>query len=333
MFPRVFESILDLDKQTIYSLLSLSQHFSHPLKHNPNDHRKLSKNQNIFPHSLVTMFFEDSTRTKLSFLKAAQNLGFQWTDFPTQNSSINKGETLIDTLKNLEAMGHTVAVIRSRDNEILKPFLQNNPLKTLALINGGDGINEHPTQVLLDLWSLLTFANRDVKNGNHFSFDLGMLEGKTLGIAGDIIHSRVAHSWLKLAPLLKLNLVFFGPNEFIPEKLKSSHIQNKYEFLSTIDFLYLLRIQFERHEQLIKEPIEQFKKNYLPKYGFTFDEVKEFSEQTQKFCPIFHPGPTNPGIECDRKLLESPLFFGLWQVSRSIEMRMAILTKMTEDCF
>lgn len=297
-FPSLLESIDDLAFRQIEVLISRSNLF----KSNPS----LSIfNTNPKP-IIATFFLENSTRTKHSFAVAINKLGGHALDFDAETSSLKKGESLEETFLTLFHQGIALCVYRSNVNLQLSEFREQLPIK---LINGGDGVNEHPTQALLDLMTLIELAPQ--------------LVGKTITIIGDIIHSRVAHSLIKLLPQFGVKIILCGPVEYIGnEGLKNgvtiSHDRN--ESILKSDFIYLLRIQKERHISIEKNSIE----DYISHYGVTLKLLKSL----KKLIPVLHPGPANIGVEIDAELIKSSLYKGHLQVENSIPMRMAIIEAM-----
>ncbi len=298
-FPSLLESISDLDRTHIDSLLSRARHF----KDNP----QLSPLNTTPKPIIATSFLENSTRTKHSFAVAIRRLGGLYLDFNAETSSIKKGESLEETFLTLFYQGINLCVFRSSVSHQLSQFKENLPIK---LVNGGDGVNEHPTQALLDLFTLLELDPN--------------LNGKTLSIFGDIIHSRVAHSLIKLLPMYGIKVLLSGPTEYLPAASmlpKGVELSlDRYETIKRSDFLYLLRIQKERHAG---KPNAHFD-HYLDHYGVKLDLLKEL----KKTIPVLHPGPANIGTELDQALIRSSLYKGYLQVENSIPMRMAIIEAM-----
>ena len=307
-FPSVLESVNDLSNQQIVNLFTLAENLEQ-------DKVLLTQENSLKKPVIYTLFFEDSTRTKLSFAIAAKRIGAHYIDFPIQTSSMNKGENLEETLLTLKAQGADTVIIRSKETEVLHQFKNSPPLK---LINGGDGINEHPTQALLDFY----FINKTFKNKLH---------NFTVGIAGDIIHSRVAHSLIKLLLRFDIKVAIFGPKEFIPKDLHASLgknilvYDNKVSFIKNINLLYLLRIQLERHQE--QKSVQELQKTYLQDYGFSLTEIEKENPNLQ----VLHPGPVNIGLEIDQALLKSKHYLGLKQVEVSIYTRMAILLEQLNN--
>ena len=298
-FPSVLESIDDLTKSEIDSLLYLAN------KINPMDPSPLLKNTIV-----ATSFLENSTRTKHSFASAIIRLGGHYLDFNAETSSLKKGESLEQTLLTLHAQGINLCIVRSSVNHQLRAFKKAPPIK---LINGGDGTNEHPTQALLDLLTIVNYMG-----------DVSKLAGKTLAIIGDNVHSRVGHSLIKLLPLYGIKIILCGPTEFLPAANdRVSHISYSTDRNDTIkksDLIYLLRIQNERHNADSFISIAQ----YIENFGVSLNLLKNLN----KLIPVFHPGPANIGVEIDQELISSSLYYGHKQVQNSIPMRMAIMQSM-----
>ena len=299
-FPSLLESIDDLTLSQIEGLLSLSSKF-----------KNRESESNLFTYRrpiIATSFLENSTRTKHSFAVAIQKLGAMYIDFNAETSSLKKGESLEETFLTLHHQGVNLCIFRTSQSHQLSQFRENLPIK---LINGGDGINEHPTQALLDLFTLKELSQN--------------LEGKTLAIIGDIIHSRVGHSLIKLLPQFGIKIILCGPEHFLPEQ-KSLPFGvelcfDRDQALTKCDFVYLLRIQKERHEQGASHQSES---DYLNTYGVSLSLMKN----RNKFIPVLHPGPANIGVELDLALIKSSLYKGYLQVQNSIPMRMAIIQSM-----
>lgn len=297
-FPSLLESIDDLSHQQIEVLVSRSKYF----KDNPHVTPFHSAPKPI----IATSFLENSTRTKHSFAVAIRRLGGLYLDFNAETSSLKKGESLEETFLTLFYQGVNLCVFRSSVSHQLAQFKESPPIK---LVNGGDGVNEHPTQALLDLYTLLCLEPN--------------LSGKTIAIIGDNIHSRVAHSLMKLLPLYGMKILLNGPSDFLPESSGlpvNVEIENsRDEAVRRSDFLYLLRIQKERHADGKSES-----DNYLKHHGVSLDLLKRMN----KLIPVLHPGPANIGVELDQALIKSSLYKGYFQVENSIPMRMAIIEAM-----
>jgi aspartate carbamoyltransferase catalytic subunit len=238
---------------------------------------------------------------------AIRRLGGLYLDFNAETSSLKKGESLEETFLTLFYQGVNLCVFRSSVSHQLSHFRENLPIK---LVNGGDGVNEHPSQALLDLFTLMELSPD--------------LKGKTISIIGDNIHSRVAHSLIKLLPQFGMKIILSGPAEYIPsiESLPPGVelSTNRDETVLKSDFIYLLRIQKERHEGKKNQHFD----NYLETHGVSLELLKKLN----KLIPVLHPGPANIGVELDHALIKSSLYKGYQQVENSIPMRMAIIEAM-----
>jgi aspartate carbamoyltransferase catalytic subunit len=300
-FPSVLEAISDLNIDQIEGLLILSKKF----KERPSDSTIFTNHRPIVANS----FLEYSTRTKHSFAISITKLGCRYLDFNAETSSLKKGESLSETLKTLSCQNVDLCVIRSSESNILSQFKELPPLK---IINGGDGINQHPTQALLDLFTLTELTDD--------------LNGKTLGIIGDCLHSRVGNSLCQLLPLFGCKIVLIGPKEFLPTKVPNDNVSLSSDLdseITNLDFIYSLRIQKERHKNLNQDLYNEFVK----KFSVTLEKLTKF----KKLIPVLHPGPVNVGVELDQELLDSPCYKGYLQVRNSIYMRMAIITAMLQN--
>lgn len=298
-FPSVLECISDLTDRQIEGLMDLSHKFKN------REERRFTFTQG--QPMLTTLFLENSTRTKLSFSTAIKRLGGLYLDFPTE-SSLKKGENLEETLLTLSAQGFDICVIRSCENGILHEFKDRPPLK---LINGGDGTGEHPTQALLDVFTMRELGH-DVK-------------GKTVGIIGDIKHSRVANSLKQLISQMGGEVLFCTPKEWEPVDSNKINLTNSLrETLQNSDILYTLRVQLERHD-----PGIQFDRaHYINEYSLSQEKLEQFGKPN---IPVYHPGPVNIGVELQRDILRSKNYKGYEQVKNSIFMRMAIIATMIQN--
>lgn len=308
-FPSVFESISDLTKDQIDRLLFLANKF----KNYTADWQGLPV---PFSRSslVATSFLENSTRTKTSFAVAIQKLGATYIDFNVEQSAIQKGESLEETLKTLSAQGISLCIMRTSISEQFRKFKENPPIK---IVNAGDGTNQHPTQALLDLFTMI---------------EIGLeLAGMTVVIIGDIIHSRVGHSLMQLLPLFGTQIIISGPAEYLPNSSELSSWQNVNvvedveEAIAASDLIYLLRIQKERHGGNGNH--SEIYKTYPEKYGMSLERLEKFDRP----LPVFHPGPANVGVEISATLLKSPYYFGHTQVYNSIFVRMAVIQAVLQN--
>lgn len=304
-FPSILEGIDDLNDDHINGLMTLAKKIKDKLIN-----RSYSPFNNFSHEIIATSFLENSTRTKLSFAVAIQKLGAMYLDFNAEKSSMNKGESIEETLLTLYHQGVNLCILRTSITGQLKQFKENPPIK---IINGGDGVNEHPTQALLDLFTFM---------------ELGLeLEGKTVTIVGDCIHSRVGHSLCRLLPKFGMNIILCGPKNFLPEMApKNTTLSNNLdEAIKSTDYLYLLRIQKERHSEDVKNKSED--DDYIKNFGVTSKKLKKWNRK----IPIFHPGPCNLDVEISADLLRTNLYKGYEQVKNSIYMRMAIIEAILEN--
>lgn len=248
--------------------------------------------------TVVNLFFENSTRTDLSFQMAAQRLGLRTLNFDVAHSSASKGESLLDTLETLEALGVDVVVIR---HQIDWPKELEGCRFNLGLVNAGSGTFEHPTQALLDA---LTMRQR-----------FGSLKDLKVTIVGDVRHSRVARSNLHVLTELGAKVQFAGPDCFRPGDLLEVPWVDLDRAVEETDVLMMLRVQHERHGE--SADISR----YHERYGLTVQRLARL----RKEAIIMHPGPVNRGVEICTAAMEDPRSQILRQVSNGVEMRMAVL--------
>lgn len=249
------------------------------------------------------LFFEDSTRTKTSFNVAERKLGLQVVPFDVTSSSVNKGETLYDTVKTLESLGINLVVIRHPENE----FYKNLENIKIPIINGGDGTGNHPSQTLLDLMTIYQ--------------EFGHFEGLKIAIVGDVKHSRVANSAFEALKKLGSEVYFSGPKEWFNKDLEQ--YKNFDELIPEVDVVMLLRIQHERHDEK-----SSFKpEDYLEKFGLN----KNREKLMKKNAIIMHPAPMNRGVEIDSDLVECERSRIFKQMQNGVFVRMAILKHALEE--
>lgn len=266
----------------------------------------LSSNSLLNGKIIVTLFFESSTRTRSSFEIAAKRLGANVVNLEVHTSSTNKGETVEDTVANLNAMKPDAIIIRHKDcglPESLKSYV-NCPI-----INAGDGKNAHPTQALLDLFTI----------SEHFD---GIIKNKKIAIVGDILNSRVAASNLDLLPRFGLIPILVAPERF---KVASSFktVSDIKTVIDELDIIMSLRVQHERHENIsIKEEQEIKKQEYIKQYCITKELLGE------RDILILHPGPVNRNIDISDEILLDSRNKVLRQVHNGVAIRMAILKKL-----
>lgn len=246
---------------------------------------------------VVNMFFENSTRTRSSFEIATKRLGGEVVNLDIGSSSTKKGETLLDTALNLDAMSPQAIIVRHKENGVPRMLSRHT---NASIINGGDGNHAHPTQALLDLMTLK----------NHF----GDLKGKRLAIVGDIINSRVASSNLELLPRFGIDITLVGPDHFLPPTHHKTSNSIK-DIIDDVDAIMSLRTQTERHDQPIY--------NDLSEYGKDYCVTKDLLGSRN--IAILHPGPVHRNIDISDEVLDGENSLVLTQVKNGVAMRMAIL--------
>lgn len=256
---------------------------------------------------VVNVFFEDSTRTRTSFALAAQRLSADVIDFSEKNSSVNKGETLVDTARNIEAMGVDILVVRhpaAGAAEVLSRHVK------CSVVNAGDGAHEHPTQGLLDLY---TIRER-----------FGRIAGLRVAIVGDISNSRVARSNIWGLTKLGAEVVLVGPPTLLPKSFEKLGVKVVHDFdsvIGSVDVINMLRVQFERIKSSQFPTVREFTRFF----GLT---TERFSH-CKKDVFIMHPGPMNRGIEISSSIADGPQSGILKQVTNGLAVRMAVLFLVT----
>ncbi len=249
---------------------------------------------------IITLFFENSTRTKSSFEIAAKRLGADMVHLDVAKSSTKKGETLVDTAMNLDAMGPHAIIVRHQNAGVPK-ILSNNT--KASIVNAGDGAHAHPTQALLDLYTLK----------EHFT----SLQGKKIAIVGDIKNSRVANSNIELLTRFGMEVILVAPPQFLPKTaLRTTHYLN--EIIDEVDAIMSLRTQTERHSSQSYASL----KDYASDFCITKELVGE------RDIIILHPGPVHRNIDISDELLADSRCKVLEQVSNGVNIRMAILKKL-----
>ncbi len=253
--------------------------------------------------AVLNLFYEDSTRTRISFELAEKRLSAEVVSFSKSSSSVSKGESLRDTVRNIEAMKIDLIVVRHKSPGTPQFLAAHTNCK---IINAGDGAHEHPTQALLDMMTMR----------QHF----GKLKGLRILIVGDILHSRVARSGIWGLKTMGANVDVCGPATLMPLDMNNLDVNVHYDFDEVIpeyDVIYILRIQKERQlSGLIPSTRE-----YTAMFGLTKDRVKRMG----KDAVIMHPGPINRGIELDYEVADSKKSLILDQVTNGEAVRMAVL--------
>ena len=251
---------------------------------------------------VANLFFEPSTRTKFSFEVAERKLGLDVLNFEAQTSSVQKGESLYDTVKTLESIGVEAVVIRHERDQYYKELLGK---VGIPVLNAGDGCGEHPTQSLLDL---LTIQQEFKK-----------FEGLTISIVGDIRHSRVARSNAEVLTRLGATIHFVAPKEWHDATNPYGTYINMEKAIQISDVIMLLRIQHERHD----EGMIQTKEGYHQQYGLTVEREKEMKENSI----IMHPAPFNRNVELEDEVVECPRSRIFKQMENGVYVRMAVLKR------
>jgi aspartate carbamoyltransferase catalytic subunit len=287
----------DLSKEEIEIILNVAESFKDVST------RSVKKVPALRGKTVVNLFFEPSTRTRTSFELAAKRLSADVLSFDVSSSSVSKGETIVDTAKNIEAMKVDCFIVRHSISGA--PLIISKNVSS-SVINAGDGCHEHPTQALLDL-----FTVRE---------KFGKIKGIRISIIGDILHSRVARSNIWGFKKLGAEVIICGPPPLIPKDIEKTGVKVTFdinEAIENVDIVYLLRLQKERQ-----------KENYLPslnEYSFLYGIDEERYEKIKERTFIMHPGPMNRGIEIKSEVAEKDTSLILQQVTNGIAVRMAVL--------
>lgn len=290
--------IKDLTKEDIELILSTASSFKEVLQ------RPVKKVPSLRDVTIVNLFYENSTRTRISFELAQKRLSADTLNFTASASSVSKGETLLDTVNNILSMKVDMVVMRHSASGAPHFLAKHIPA---AIVNAGDGINEHPTQGLLDA---LSMQER-----------LGKIQGLKVAIIGDIMHSRVAMSNIYLLKKMGAEVTVVGPPTLIPKHIKEAFdvnvTYNIKEALQWCDVANVLRIQLERQNQ----PLFSSLREYSLAYGIN----RRLLESLNKEIVIMHPGPINRGVELDSDVADSSNSIILNQVENGVAVRMAVL--------
>jgi aspartate carbamoyltransferase catalytic subunit len=293
-------SIADLDRPDLEGLLDLADNFTEVLN------RPIPKVPALRGKTVVLAFFEDSTRTRTSFDLAARRLSADVVNFSVSQSATKKGESLRDTVETISAMGVDAIVVRHSSSGAPRQIAQ---WTSASVINAGDGWHQHPTQALLDAY---TIRQR-----------FGSLDGLRIAICGDINHSRVARSDIDAFTKLGAEVTLVGPRTLMPPEMSQWPVTSTADFDSVIDDLdvvYLLRIQQERLSSGLFPTIRE----YRDRWGLTVDRARRLSPDSL----IMHPGPMNRGVEIDPEVTDDDRAVILAQVSAGVPIRMAVLFRL-----
>ncbi len=289
--------IKNLSPKDIQTILSTAERFKDILQ------RPIKKVPTLRDTTIVNLFYENSTRTKISFELAEKRLSADVVNFATSSSSVSKGETLIDTVNNILSMKVDMVVMRHSASGA--PHFLSNHIPA-AIINAGDGTNEHPTQALLDAFSIQE--------------KLGSLKNKKIAIIGDIMHSRVALSNIFCLTKMGAKVTVAGPPTLIPKHIKSLGVDVTYnveEALAWCDVANVLRIQLERQQQPLFSSLRE--------YNLQFGITKNMLDKIKKEIVIMHPGPINRGVEINSDVADGENSIILNQVENGVAVRMAVL--------
>jgi aspartate carbamoyltransferase catalytic subunit len=296
-------SINDLTKKDVLTILQTAESFKEISE------RPIKKVPTLRGKTVVNCFFEDSTRTRLSFEIAEKRLSADTVNISKSGSAMQKGENLLDTMKNIEAMKPDIVVIRhsiAGSPQMIADAIDAH------VINAGDGMHEHPTQALLDLMTI-----KEVK---------GKIQGLTVGIVGDILHSRVARSNMLLLRKMGIKVVVGGPKTLIPfgvEEFGVTVAKDIREMIPALDVLMLLRIQRERADENLFPNLREYARHF----GVTNDTLKGGRDD----LTIMHPGPVNRGVEISPEVADGPRSVILNQVTNGVAVRMALLYLLIGD--
>jgi aspartate carbamoyltransferase catalytic subunit len=290
--------IKDLQLSDIELILSTATQFKEVLQ------RPIKKVPSLRDITIVNLFYENSTRTRISFEVAEKRLSADTLNFSASGSSVSKGETLLDTVNNILSMKVDMVVMRHSASGAPHFLAKHIPV---AIVNAGDGINEHPTQALLDAFSIKE--------------KLGKLEGKKIVIVGDIMHSRVALSNIYLLKKAGAEVMVAGPPTLIPKHIsRAFDIRVEYNLkkaLQWCDVANILRIQLERQSQVLFSSLRE--------YNLAYGVNKKLLDSLEKEIAIMHPGPINRGVEMDSDVADSKQSIILQQVENGVAVRMAVL--------
>jgi len=290
--------IKDLQLSDIKLILSTAQQFKEVLQ------RPIKKVPSLRDTTIVNLFYENSTRTRISFELAEKRLSADVLNFSASGSSVSKGETLLDTVNNILSMKIDMIVMRHSASGAPHFLAKHVPV---AIVNAGDGVNEHPTQALLDAFSIVE--------------NLGELDGKRVTIVGDILHSRVALSNIYLLKKAGAEVTVAGPPTLIPKYIsKAFDVRVEYDLkkaLQWCDVANILRIQLERQNQVLFSSLRE--------YSLSYGVNKKLLDSLNKKITILHPGPINRGVELSSDAADSDQSIILQQVENGVAIRMAVL--------
>ena len=290
-------SVADLGRDGIEEVLTLTDSFVEISE------RRIPKVPTLRGKTVVSLFYEDSTRTRLSFESAAKRMGADTMNFSVSTSSVKKGESLRDTVLTIEAMGVDAIVVRHRSAGV--PWQIANWVDA-SVVNAGDGWHEHPTQALLDCY---TIRER-----------LGTLTDKRIAIVGDVKHSRVARSDVLAYTALGAHVTLVAPPTLLPPAVETWPVDVSHdldEVLPKVDVVGLLRMQHERQSEALLPSLRE----YTATYGLTRDRARLLADHAL----VMHPGPMNRGVELAAEVADLPKSVITRQVANGVAVRMAVL--------
>jgi aspartate carbamoyltransferase catalytic subunit len=293
-------SIEDLDREDLEELLRLTDTFAEV------NRRPIPKVPALRGRTVVSLFYEDSTRTRLSFETAAKRLSADTMTFSVGTSSVKKGESLRDTVETIEAMGIDAIVVRHRSAGAPWNVAR---WTNASVINAGDGWHEHPTQALLDSYTIR----------EHF----GHLDGLRIAIVGDVKHSRVARSDTWAFTRLGAEVVWVAPPTLLPPRCNTFPVTVFHDLdavLPKVDVVYLLRMQLERQEEALVPSLRE----YTARYGLTERRADLLADEAL----VMHPGPMNRGVEIAAEVASRPRSVITEQVRNGVSVRMAVLYQL-----
>jgi aspartate carbamoyltransferase catalytic subunit len=296
--------IKDLTPGDISLILDTAKEFREVLQ------RPIKKVPSLRDVTIVNLFYENSTRTRISFELAEKRLSADTINFSASGSSVSKGETLLDTVNNILSMKVDMVVMRHSASGAPHFLSKHIPA---AIINAGDGINEHPTQALLDAFSIVQ--------------KFGSLQGRKVAIIGDIMHSRVAQSNIHLLTRMGAEVTVCGPPTLIPKYMKEAFdVRVEYNLKKTLEWCEVanvLRIQLERQNQVLFSSLRE--------YNLVYGINKKLLDSLSKPITIMHPGPINRGVELDSDVVDGEQSIILQQVENGVAVRMAVLYLLAGD--
>ena len=291
-------SIADLDRAELEELLELTESFGEVTR------RDIPKVPALRGKVVVSLFYEDSTRTRISFETAAKRLSADVMSFSAGSSSVSKGESLLDTVRTIEAMGVDALIVRHQ--------AAGAPHRVAGwvdatVVNAGDGRHEHPTQALLDVFTLRQHRGTD-------------LSGLRVAIVGDVKYSRVARSDVLALNALGAHVRLVAPPTLLPESLDGWPVSATSDFdaaLEDVDVVMLLRIQRERQDEAVFPSLRE----YTARYGLTVERAARLKPDVL----VMHPGPMNRGVEIAAEVADGPASVITQQVTNGVAVRMAVL--------